>query len=87
MQTQRISRSRSSTIKDLAPVYHAAITKSIQEQLSDLKAHSTSYDGDGEDIAMDDTPENGKLAEQDLACGTVYATVIGTLGGRSWRTR
>jgi hypothetical protein len=51
--------------------------------LSDLKAHSTNYDSNGEDIAMDDTPENGKLAEQDVACGTVYAIVLGTLDGRS----
>ena len=31
----------------LAPSYHAIITKSIQEQLSDYKAHSATFGEDG----------------------------------------
>jgi SWI/SNF-related matrix-associated actin-dependent regulator of chromatin subfamily B protein 1 len=65
----------------LAPVYHAVITKSIQEQLSDFKAHSTNYDGDGEDIAMDDTPENGQLNEQDVAWWAKWRNSIRTNAG------
>ncbi|EGO01043.1 hypothetical protein SERLA73DRAFT_29048, partial [Serpula lacrymans var. lacrymans S7.3] len=30
----------------LAPSYHTTITKAIQDQLSDYKAHTTSFDGD-----------------------------------------
>ena len=46
----------------LAPSYHAIITKSVQEQLSDYKAHSTTF---GEDGGMIDEPEEvlgGRIA-------------------------
>ena len=39
----------------LTPQYHAVITKSIQEQLGDYKAHSATF---GEDGVMIDEPED-----------------------------
>lgn len=39
---------------NLASNYHAIITKSIQDQLSDFKAHHVNYDGDGADISAED---------------------------------
>ncbi len=51
----------------LAPSYHAIITKSIQEQLSDYKAHSATF---GEDGIMIDEPEDvlsGKFSEEETA--------------------
>ncbi|KAF8653658.1 hypothetical protein AX16_003809 [Volvariella volvacea WC 439] len=40
---------------NLAPNYHAVITKSIQDQLSDFKAHHVSYDNDTTTTAMTTT--------------------------------
>ncbi|KAF8208209.1 hypothetical protein K438DRAFT_1961718 [Mycena galopus ATCC 62051] len=37
---------------NLAHQYHAIITKTIQDQLSDYRAHSASYDGDSWDLAV-----------------------------------
>ncbi|TBU24697.1 hypothetical protein BD311DRAFT_671180 [Dichomitus squalens] len=51
----------------LTPSYHAIITKSIQEQLSDYKAHSATF---GEDGAMIDEAEDimhGKFSEEEAA--------------------
>ena len=51
---------------NLAPSYHAIITKSIQEQLSDYKAHSATF---GEDGVMIDEPEDvlsGRFSEEEL---------------------
>lgn len=51
----------------LAPSYHAIITKSIQEQLSDYKAHSATF---GEDGVMIDEAEDilsGKFTEEETA--------------------
>ena len=49
----------------LAPSYHAVITKSIQEQLSDYKAHSATFGEDG--VMIDDSQDitNGKISEED----------------------
>jgi SWI/SNF-related matrix-associated actin-dependent regulator of chromatin subfamily B member 1 len=50
----------------LTPAFHTVITKSIQDQLSDFKAHSAGYDGDGEDIVVEeDTLERGTLGEKE----------------------
>ena len=65
----------------LSPVYHAVITKSIQEQLSDFKAHSTNYDGDSEDLVVEDTVENGKLNEDDVAWWAKWRKSIRTSAG------
>lgn len=51
----------------LSSSYHSVIVKSIQDQLSDFKAHSTNYDGEGGDYVADDelgAPETGKLDEE-----------------------
>ncbi|KAM5536841.1 hypothetical protein V8D89_009559 [Ganoderma adspersum] len=49
----------------LAPSYHAIITKSIQEQLSDYKAHSATFGEDG--VMIDDSEDitNGKISKED----------------------
>lgn len=47
--------------------YHAVITKSIQDQLSDFKAHSANYDGDTSDVATENVLEEGLLDEEDVA--------------------
>ena len=49
----------------LAPSYHAIITKSIQEQLSDYKVHSATFGEDG--VMIDDSQDitNGKISEED----------------------
>lgn len=48
--------------------YHAVITKSIQEQLSDFKAHSSLYDGEGGDLLFtEDTLKKGVLDEAEGA--------------------
>lgn len=52
---------------NLSSSYHSVIVKSIQDQLSDFKAHSTNYDGEGGDYVADDesgVPETGKLDEE-----------------------
>lgn len=53
----------------LAPSYHTAIVKSIQEQVSDYKAHSTLYDGEGGEYLGDDNDpsltERGLLDVED----------------------
>jgi SWI/SNF-related matrix-associated actin-dependent regulator of chromatin subfamily B member 1 len=65
----------------LAPAYHAVITKSIQEQLSDFKAHSANYDGDSEDIVVEDTLEKGKLDEEAVAWWAKWRKSIRTDAG------
>ena len=49
----------------LAPSYHAVITKSIQDQLSDFRIHSANPDGDIEEADPDIM--RGTLDEQDAA--------------------
>ena len=51
----------------LAPSYHAIITKSIQEQLSDYKAHSATFGEDG--VMIDETEDilQGKFSEEETA--------------------
>ncbi|RPD76210.1 SNF5-domain-containing protein [Lentinus tigrinus ALCF2SS1-7] len=51
----------------LASSYHAIITKSIQEQLSDYKAHSATFGEDG--IMIDETEDilSGKFTEEETA--------------------
>ncbi|KAJ7672593.1 SNF5-domain-containing protein [Mycena polygramma] len=47
---------------NLASSYHGVITKTIQDQLSDYRAHSANYDGDNWDIAVpEDTLRAGTL--------------------------
>ncbi|KAJ7496935.1 hypothetical protein FB451DRAFT_1017060 [Mycena latifolia] len=53
---------------NLAPTYHSVITKAIQDQLSDYRAHSANYDGDSWDITVsDDTLRAGKLEGESAA--------------------
>ena len=49
----------------LAPSYHAVITKSIQEQLSDYKAHSATFGEDGVMIEDSQDITNGKISKED----------------------
>ena len=51
----------------LNPTYHAIITKSIQEQLSDYKAHSATFGEDG--IMIDEAEDilSGKFTEEETA--------------------
>ena len=49
----------------LAPAYHSVITKSIQEQLSDFKAHVASIDTDWRPPAIEIHQSDGPGAEQD----------------------
>ena len=67
---------------NLAPSYHAIITKSIQDQLSDYKAHTVNYDGDEGDVPvvqagadLEDVVLRGRLDDED------------TVWWRSWRKR
>lgn len=67
---------------NLAPTYHAIITKSIQDQLSDFKAHTVNYDGDeGENLAdpaavtLEDIVMKGRLDDE------------GNTWWRAWRKR
>jgi SWI/SNF-related matrix-associated actin-dependent regulator of chromatin subfamily B protein 1 len=53
---------------NLAHTYHAVITKTIQDQLSDYRAHSASYDGDSWDLAItENTLCAGKLEGESAA--------------------
>jgi SWI/SNF-related matrix-associated actin-dependent regulator of chromatin subfamily B member 1 len=49
----------------LSSSYHAVITKSIQDQLSDFRIHSTNPDGDVEEAEVDIM--QGELDEEDAA--------------------
>lgn len=67
---------------NLASSYHAIITKSIQDQLSDYKAHTVNYDGDEGDApvvqagaALEDVIIRGRLDDEDA------------VWWRSWRKR
>ncbi|KAG7451525.1 SNF5-domain-containing protein [Guyanagaster necrorhizus] len=63
---------------NLSSSYHSVIVKSIQDQLSDFKAHSTNYDGEGGDYVADvalAAPEKGLLDEES------------SLWWRKWRKR
>jgi SWI/SNF-related matrix-associated actin-dependent regulator of chromatin subfamily B protein 1 len=67
---------------NLAPSYHAIITKSIQDQLSDYKAHTFNHDGDEGDApvvqaaaALEDVVLRGRLDDEDA------------VWWRSWRKR
>ncbi|KAI8990720.1 hypothetical protein BD414DRAFT_413161 [Trametes punicea] len=51
----------------LAPSYHAVITKSIQEQLSDYKAHSATFGDDGVMIEEEEEVIRGKITEEEAA--------------------
>ncbi|KAJ7772139.1 hypothetical protein DFH07DRAFT_734479 [Mycena maculata] len=53
---------------NLAPHYHAVIVKTIQDQLSDYRAHSTNYDGDSWDVTnTNDTVRAGTLEGESAA--------------------
>ncbi|KAJ7337371.1 hypothetical protein DFH08DRAFT_705548 [Mycena albidolilacea] len=53
---------------NLAHTYHAVITKTIQDQLSDYRAHSANYDGDSWDLAItENTLCAGKLEGESAA--------------------
>ncbi|KAJ7125094.1 hypothetical protein C8R44DRAFT_703175 [Mycena epipterygia] len=53
---------------NLAPTYHGVITKAIQDQLSDYRAHSAKYDGDSWDVTVtDDTLLTGTLEGESAA--------------------
>ncbi|KAI0080412.1 SNF5-domain-containing protein [Panus rudis PR-1116 ss-1] len=61
----------------LASSYHAIITKSIQDQLSDYKAHSTTFGEDGTLTGPEeDIIENGKLDEEDAAFWEEWRKVV-----------
>lgn len=67
---------------NLAPTYHAIITKSIQDQLSDFKAHTVNYDGDEGDnladsaaVTLEDIVMKGRLDDE------------GNTWWRAWRKR
>ncbi|KAJ7764511.1 SNF5-domain-containing protein [Mycena maculata] len=52
----------------LAPTYHGIIVKTIQDQLSDFRAHSANYDGDSWDVAVtEDTLRPGTLEGESAA--------------------
>ncbi|KAJ7782721.1 hypothetical protein B0H16DRAFT_1709569 [Mycena metata] len=65
---------------NLAPIYHGVIVKSIQDQLSDYRAHSAHYEGDSWDVLKSADSQNNN-------------TGAGTLEGESaewwcnWRKR
>ncbi|KAJ7164897.1 hypothetical protein C8R46DRAFT_900772 [Mycena filopes] len=53
---------------NLASSYHGVITKAIQDQLSDYRAHSANYDGDSWDVAVtEDTLRAGTLEGESAA--------------------
>lgn len=53
---------------NLPPTYHAVISKSIHEQLSDFKAHSASYDPDGgEQYITAELIQTGSLDDKSAA--------------------
>ncbi|KAF8958931.1 hypothetical protein BDZ97DRAFT_1839880, partial [Flammula alnicola] len=51
---------------NLAPSYHSVIVKSIQDQLSDFRAHSTNYDGDGAELFDNDAANDGAVIKGTL---------------------
>lgn len=64
---------------NLAPTYHAIITKSIQDQLSDFKAHTVNYDGDEGDtladpaaVTLEDVVMKGRLDDEDNTWWTTW---------------
>ncbi|KAJ6591033.1 SNF5-domain-containing protein [Mycena vulgaris] len=64
---------------NLAPTYHAVITKTIQDQLSDYRAHSANYDGDSWDLAVtEDTVHAGKLEGKSAAWWGAWRKRLGT---------
>ncbi|KAJ6463898.1 hypothetical protein C8R45DRAFT_1024536 [Mycena sanguinolenta] len=53
---------------NLSHSYHAVITKAIQDQLSDYRAHSSNYEGDSWDLAVtEDTLRAGTLEGESAA--------------------
>jgi SWI/SNF-related matrix-associated actin-dependent regulator of chromatin subfamily B protein 1 len=62
---------------NLASTYHGLITKAIQDQLSDYRAHSANYDGDSWDVAVS--------AEDTLRAGTLEGEGAAWWG--AWRKR
>lgn len=53
----------------LAPSYHVVITKAIQDQLSDYKAHSTTFGGDPDSSASFTFPEPLLDNENEVVAG------------------
>ncbi len=52
----------------LAPTYHAVITKAIQDQLSDYKAHSSTFGDDGvPQSPVEDVVLKGALESEDVS--------------------
>lgn len=53
---------------NLSPTYHSVIVKSIQDQLSDYKAHSSNYDGEGGEFSSAvDTVQTGNVGGDNAA--------------------
>lgn len=58
---------------NLSSNYHSVITRSIQEQLVDFKAHSNNYDGEGGDYySTEDTLQTGTLDDQHASWWEVW---------------
>ena len=57
----------------LAPSYHATITKAIQDQLSDYKAHSNTFGEDGLlNSPVEDIVETGKLENDETVWWDIW---------------
>ncbi|KAJ7507204.1 SNF5-domain-containing protein [Mycena galericulata] len=72
----------------LAPTYHAVIVKTIQDQLSDFRAHSANYDGDSWDVAItEDTLRPGSLEGETAAWWSAWRKRLRTeyVSGRPGR--
>ena len=83
---------------NLAPSYHAIIIKAIQDQLSDFKAHSTTFGEDGDPQSpIEEVVVKGALADEDekwwetwremAKNDTTYKTVAATHGEAHSRKR
>ncbi|KAF7366705.1 hypothetical protein MSAN_00928600 [Mycena sanguinolenta] len=73
---------------NLPHTYHAVITKTIQEQLSDYRAHSASYEGDSWDLAVtEDTLRAGTLEGKSAAWWSAWRKRLRTeRAGRGGKT-
>ena len=63
----------------LTPSYHAVITKSIQDQLSDFRIHSENPDGDFDEADVDIV--KGELDEEDAAWWELWRKRLRTARG------
>lgn len=78
----------------LAPSYHATITKTIQDQLSDYKAHSNTFGEDGLlNSPVEDLIENGKLDDEEAVWWEAWRKQVRSevgykqIGGEEGRSR